>query len=327
MEAMSPMRISSTVILLTAVLSLVACTAPKKHYTTYVKTPASLESDSSIGLTLIPEHEVNFAAYLDYEDNSTNGSVMYPGGHAAVFVASVFMHSIAASSSHAAAQKSRQKEADRILMPYRGVIESIEISGLMQSAQEQLQFSASDEGNDYLLKVSPLFLFKRDQKALMLKNVVALYDAEEENRVVYRNIVEVISEPVSKEVLEALLVVEGQSAEESSSEVEQVFIGSFEGEPEVKEAPKRDAVVDYWINDEDNRLRVLTKHMLLKSLEVALSDMRGSYSEAELEKTFKFYFGEEKKYERGKLATKNEDWVVIRTLRGWLKAYPVSVSI
>lgn len=77
---------------------------------------------------------------------------------------------------------------------------------------------------------------------------------------------------------------------------------------------------NYWVRE--NQLPRIAADLYARSLRMFLDDIMGRYTDLNEQKTFHIQSGDKKTFERGVLVAEGCGVTTIRTLRGWLHAYP-----
>lgn len=185
-----------------------------------------------------------------------------------------------------------QREADKVLDPYR---ESIATFTFRQLAEPALQkdaikglgrlIGAQERGEGFVLHAEPLLTLTADRRALVLDNLVTVYRAGIPSEALYRNVFRVVSDPRSDDDLQG-----------------------------------------YWGRDNALALRTLSQALFAQSLKMAVRLVEAPTPADAAEKTMRFYEGGVKLVERGQMLDLSCGRVTGRTLRGWILSAPTALS-
>jgi len=181
--------------------------------------------------------------------------------------------------------------ADRVLQPYRSVLDRFTTSELLRSSiaktafpdekrplttEERTQFC-----NAWIITSEPVILMTQDQTTLVLGNMITIR-AEDSAEHSYKNIVKIVSRPISNV------------------------------EP-----------VAWWTAQDGARLKEQSAAMVAESIDVAWADMQvklGGKDSAQ--QTVRYFEGGAKKVERAQVIREACGRIVMRTLRGGLMIVP-----
>ena len=277
------MRASLLVLFFTLLLG---CSTTKAPHTQYMTSFSEISPDAEFQLSISGEDQVPFRGLVNY-DSVQGGQYagLYPGGSGAIFAAAILVHSVAAESSKNTQKNELQAKADRVLEPYKPIISTIKSIHLLSSIEDLTLSSTEDFGSSaFYLESSPLFLMSSDENTILLKNVITVYSGSSENH---------------RELIYRNLV-----------EVYSPFI-------------KTNTPQSHWLSNDGSHLKMTSKSLYAESIRLALADIKNILLKDEPEKTFSYFQSEEKKYERGRLVNEQEGRIAIRTLRGWIKSFPI----
>ena len=225
---------------------------------------------------------------------------MYPliGGAGAAgavvgLVAGLVTHGLLVDVIHRKQESAARAASDKVLEPYRELIERLTHQDLFSRALNQLSPDGSRhllpdgiiDGSKWLVESAPLFLVPGDQRALILDNVVTM--SKPDGTVAYQSPIRVVS-----------------TAREAAD------------------------MVAHWTAAEGEKLREAVAGMLAESIAIALAQADGvSVSESNSpQRSFRYRLGGERKLERGSLIQERCDRIVVRTLRGGLLSIPLELS-
>ncbi len=248
------------------------------------------EADKPWSWRMPKEEQVAFRGVASF-DHAGAGQypMLYPGGHALVFLAAVLTHSAVAQSAKDSQKAQMQQEADKVLEPLQPVVGALTHRELMQRALQQdpslpvrgLLDPDTLPPAGGLIDSAAVFSMTQDRRALVLDHAFALQRAGDAAPS-YRNTVRVVSAPSSEQDL-----------------------------------------VAYWGADNGERLRAHAASMLAESLRIALADEAARDAQSTLpQRTYRYPEGGAEKIERAQLVSQRCDRLVLKTLRGWLLSVP-----
>ena len=199
------MRISIIITL----LILSGCSHNKSlTYTTHVKSSISKDDIESVFLKVSNDEKARFFGYVNFDGlGNGQGNMGYPGLGPGVFLASILTHAAISESSKNSEKNKRQNQANTVLVPYRTLISDVDIQSLMNnvihdlskgSAHKIYKYETEEGMGRWILTSMPVFYMTQDESHIILRNVVALYNEDDPDSVVYQNMVEVISQPVKE---------------------------------------------------------------------------------------------------------------------------------
>ena len=284
-----------SLILLIALL-LCSCASYKPQgYITYVKSN-EVVNRATLQLKL-PSGPVVFLGKADLTDNSGGGAqMMYPGYNAAGFLAAIFTHAAISGSVQNKQKTDRQNLANKVLEPYRLVIEKLSNPALMDDnlsvwQPNEVAFSLArfDAAKKYrqdeiILECLPAFILSANEETLVLRTTVAFYHVGQEKNPIYQNQIEVFSDRL------------------------------------VTDKPR-----EYWLNENGAEFTVAVKWLFAESMRIAVDDAFTRIDQAPRpDENFKYVEGTEIGFERGSRVGTSENRILIRTLRGWLKSIPIN---
>lgn len=237
------------------------------------------------------ETRVSYRGTVSFDSaGMQTGTMMYPAPNVAGLLAAILTHA-AISESLKDSEKSRmQAEADKVLEPYRGILDALPYQRLMQDAIDTLEtrlavrliHPTEDAMNDWVVEVTPVFFLTQDQSALILENTVVIVPPGASGKEKIQHRVRVVSFPID------------------------------ETDP-----------ADYWLADEGARMKVQSASLLAQSLLIGLETPAASPTEADAFRTIRYREGKSEKVERAEMVREQCDRMVIRNLRGVLISIPV----
>jgi hypothetical protein len=252
--------------------------------------PAQAEAPWS--LRLPKEEAVTFRGVVSFDSAGAGGGTMLYPGVAGIggFVAAVITHGLLVESAKNTQRKALQDDADKVLLPYRAVLDGIKHPELMRKAVDRTASKKSGKllgasepgGAGWVLESAPAYGMTQDERALILENSVTIYRGGEGSKEAYQAVIRVVSQPRTEEHPQA-----------------------------------------FWNGNEGVALKEEITSLLAHSLELALHDARAAgAADPAVFKTVRYREGAAEKMERAQLIARRCSREVIRTLRGWLMSVP-----
>ncbi len=223
------------------------------------------------------------------------GAMMYPAPNLIGFLAAIATHAALQTGVASQQQSEQQAKADKILEPYRDVLIKFTNKELLQEALVRLNISGgraissndSSIGQRIVIESVPEFMLSSDRGALILDNAIVMYSANDPTKIIYRNIIRVVSSPRNVD----------QATKDVASDVVQT----------------------------DAALLVKAESISLYAHSMKLAiDINGSsqMDGVRPSKTFRYQLGSKQQFERGEMVAEYCERTVIKTLRGWLMSVP-----
>ncbi len=220
------------------------------------------------------------------------GAMMYPAPSAAGFVAALITHGLLLESVKSSQKTKLQEDADKVLVPYRGVLGAYAARDLMRSGLAHCRAgrnrraieAAEGAGADWLVETQPVFSLTQDQRAIILDAVVTLFAPGAPASPAHQVVVRVVSDP------------------------------GPETEP-----------VTFWTGADGEKLRTESARLLAQSLDIGLAEIAaGPPQGAAVHRTFRYREGGIERMERAQLVAERCGRLTLRTLRGALMSVPAS---
>lgn len=250
-------------------------------------------ADAPWSLRLPKEEAVVYRGVVSFDSAGTGGAgMLYPAPSAAGLIAAVITHGLLVESQKNSQKEQLQSAADKVLLPYRAVLDGFKHQELMDKALQRTAWGkgkvvppGSAEGaHGWVMESLPVFAMTQDQRALVLDSHLTLYRPGESGKAAYQATIRVISQPRLEQDLET-----------------------------------------FWKDSEAAALKDESANLLAHSLQLALQDASEAAATAPpLFKTVRYREGETEKMERAQLVAHRCDRQVIRTLRGWLMSVPAA---
>lgn len=221
-------------------------------------------------------------------------SMMYFGGPIGL-VAGVLTQGAIEKHQQSKEKQSWHDSADRVLEPYRTVLQGFTNAELMQQALELL----STDGSKTLLKVTdpvgsglqiesvPIYYMTHDARTIVLENALLIRSPGANPKVA----------PLFKSVVKIV------------------------GAPRARPLPGEQ---DSWISNQGEELRALAIEQFRASLHLALTEIvRGSDSAPREFRNVHYFESDVPKMEHAQVIAELPDHIVLKTLRGWIMSVPV----
>jgi hypothetical protein len=251
-----------------------------------------MPQDSNWILRLPQDEAVTFQGVVSFDGaGAGEGSMMYPGDAGlGGFLVAIFTHRALTESTKTSQKTKLQEEADKVLVPYRTVLDGYHHRELMQQALQKaalggggkLAEPAEQPGSAWFIQSVPVFSMTQDQSAIILDHAIAIYAPDAPSTAVYQNFIRVVSRVHSGKDL----------------------AGS-------------------WTAHQGKKLKEESVSLYAHSLDLALNEARnGPSKDSGIGKTFRYPEGGVERIERALLVSEQCNRLVIRTLRGWLMSVP-----
>lgn len=253
----------------------------------------SLDDKTEWGLRLPAEENVLYQGVSSFDQVGVGGSsFLYPAPNAIGLLAAIVAHGIVVGTARSSQKTKIQEEADKILLPYRGVLDGFRYRELMQNALARIPNGATarlvepavSQGRELLVESVPVFSMTQDQFALVVDNLVVISAPDAAPESAYRNAIRVVA-----------------AAHE-------------EADP-----------VSFWSAGNGGKIKDESARLLADSLNIALADYVAGPKQDELPyRTIRYREGSLEKMERAQVLSQACDRLLIRTLRGALMSVPVT---
>jgi hypothetical protein len=258
---------------------------------------APAQADGTWSLRLPKEDAVAYRGVVSFDAAGTpGGAFQYPVGGAGAggFIVAVLTHGLLVESQKNREKQAMQDAADKVLSPYRAVLDGLRHPELMRKALDKtrsgtarkLLAASESAGTGWLVESQPVFGMTQDQRALVLDNSVTIQRVGDATGTPYQATVRVVSQPRAEEDVQA-----------------------------------------FWKTGEGAALKAESISLLAHSLELAVRDAgAAAASEPPTFKTVRYQEGTAEKMERAQLVAHHCGREVIRTLRGWLMSVPAPAA-
>lgn len=159
------------------------------------------------------------------------GGMLYPGYGAASFLVGIAVHAAVANSATDKKKDSVVDRANQVVQKYQVGVDkfakeeffvaqaesSNDLQALTIKAAARRIGGGGDslaEANSWLLTSDPVFYMTQDERELVLQNVVRLTRADEPEKILYENIIEIASVPIHEAPRDAYWLAEGRLEEQ-----------------------------------------------------------------------------------------------------------------
>lgn len=226
------------------------------------------------------------------------GNMMYPVGNAGLagLLVGIVTHAAIVNSARESQRKEAEAAGERMLEPYRFVLDGLQHGDLMrdgllgtklEATSRVIGASEPDEA-DLQMEIAPVFWLTMDQRALVLEATMAVAKRGE-------------AAPVWKQSMRILSPVEPGG----------------DGEPSHR-----------WTADNGALLRKTSAALLGVAYELALAQAKGTAPVDLPQRTVRFWEGAQQRIERATLIDENQcGRATIRNLRGELMSVPLSGGV
>lgn len=220
------------------------------------------------------------------------GAMLYPVAGPEGLVAAILTHGIIASSAKQQQKDQIQTDADKVLLPYRPVLDAFSPRELMKRTIAQsstglhatLIEDAGDHGAEAIAENQPVFSLTPDQSALVLDNAISLRLQGRAPKNGYHNSVRIVSP-----------------------------------------AKKMDDPVAFWTDNGGEKLKEESARLVAESLVIALRDALSDTEATKLPyRTVRYQLGGKEQIERAQVLDNQCGRMLIRTLRGALMSVPAA---
>lgn len=244
-------------------------------------------------LRLPQDGHIVFRGVVSFDEAGTGtASLLYPAPNVAGLLAAVFTHGLLVESAKKDQKDKLQASADKVLSPYKIVLDNFKFRDLMRRAVKKTSTGANarviedscDSGGAMIVESVPVFSLTQDQKAIIVDNAIAIYMPDTVQVPAYRNTVRVVS---------TALDVADPSA--------------------------------FWTANDGDKLKDVSAQLVAESLDVAFRDAAdGVERVGESYRTIRYREGAVEKIERAQVLSDHCGRLLIRTLRGTLMSIQAS---
>jgi len=231
----------------------------------------------------------SYHGLASFDGAGTDASAMlYPVPSLIALPFVVLAHGLIVEGAKSSQKSSIQQAADKVLGPYKPVIDSMTMAGLVGDGARRLstpgekRLAPRDQaGNDgFLLETLPVYAMTQDERAILIDNVVRVYKPGARETPEFAGIVRVVSTPLPKDITPS----------------------------------------DYWLKDDGKRMRDLSAELWAESVDIGLGEWSAPHDGPE--KTYRYAEGAAERMERAKLLREVCGHLVVKTLRGEFLSIP-----
>ena len=217
------------------------------------------------------------------------GGMIYIAPSAVGLIAGIITHALISESARSAEKFKIAGEANKVLQPYRAVLDTLKTSELLTAALAGLQkqgtliTSATAVADSLTLALAELqFVLTQDQRAWIIQSSFVVTPVGTGTALEMPIFTRVISEPIEA------------------------------ADP-----------ISYWLDDDALRLRSLMTALLAETLDVvARHGPTAANDSVVTQRTFRYREGGQERMERAQLVGQECDRVLVKNLRGWLLSIP-----
>lgn len=228
------------------------------------------------------------------EAGTGTGSFLYPAPNAVGMLAAVFTHALFVDSAKKDQKDKLQTAADKVLLPYKAVLDKFNYRDLLRRAVEKTPTginakiieATGDPGREIVVESAPVFSLTQDQKAVILDNAIVIHVPGTAPEAAYRTTMRVVSSP--RDVADPTA---------------------------------------FWTANDGEKIKDESAKLVGESLIIAFHDAAASANRDSVPyRTIRYREGSAEKIERAQVLSSHCDRMLIRTLRGTLMSVPASQS-
>jgi hypothetical protein len=254
--------------------------------------PLPISVEGKWKLHLPPGEKVSYRGVASFDDAGLNGGQMlYPGdAGVAGFLIAIFAHAAAVSAAKDTQRAEVQEAADKVMIPFRDVLDLYTPRELVQAGLEELAPGTSAKltdadlkaGEDWFIEAVPVYSMTQDMTTIILDNAVVIY-APGASEPAYQNVIRIVSTPKNA-----------------------------------------DNLAVFWNDNKAQPLKKVSVRLYAESLAAALKDAASAPDESAPQRTVRYMQGDKEKIERANVLSEQCGRVVMRNLRGWIMSVPKS---
>lgn len=257
--------------------------------------PTFIAGNAPWCLRLPQEKHVVYRGVVSFDEAGTGtSSFLYPAPNAVGLLAAVMTHGFIVESAKNDQKEKLQESADKVLLPYKFVLDNFNCGDLMRRAVKKTSTGdnakiiedSGDPGREMVVESAPVFSLTQDQKAIILDNTIVIHMPGVTPATTYRNTARVVS---------------------SARNV---------ADPAA-----------FWTANNGEKLKDESAQLVAESLNIAFRDVfYGTGQDGVSYRTIRYQEGTTEKIERAQVLSESCDRLLIRTLRGALMSVPTSQS-
>lgn len=245
-------------------------------------------------LQLPRDDKLTYQGVVNGSVSGGTNSMLYLGGHPLLLLVGMLTHAAIESSSQKTQRDGLQRSADRVLQPYRPILDNF---GHRELVQRTLPLTAAPAGaslvehdqvppqGQWVIQGVPVFSLTQDAQALLLDHAIEVRAAAAPAEPLYRNVIRVVSLP----------------------------------------QPEGDRTAA-WSEDEGRPLKEQSASLLATSLDIALAAAASNAGGVPVDdkpfRTVRYTEGGQEKMERAQVLDERCGRLLLKNLRGWLMSVP-----
>jgi hypothetical protein len=250
-------------------------------------------ADEVWSVRLPKDEKVVFKGVISMDGAGIAGAnMLYPAPNAVGLLAAVLTHGLIAETMRNEQKEKLQREADKVLEPYRPVLDAYTYKALLLRAIEKLppggtrNLIGAEEpppSSGWLLEAAPLFALTQDHSAIILDTAVSVQKlGGAQPAPPYQIVIRVVSRPAQAPDLAA-----------------------------------------FWTANDGEKLKERSAALVVASVGIALGEMARTPGAAELsQRTVRYLEGAAERMERAEVLGERCNRLLIKNLRGWLMSVP-----
>lgn len=250
--------------------------------------------EATLSLRLPAEDKVAFRGIANFDGvGPATPAPNYIAPNIAGAIAGLLFHAVLVGEMGQNNRYRIQESADRVLTPYRSVLDDFTHRELMQRAAARMTVPGAKQIAEFSdtpvrglwIESVPVFAMTQDLQAIALDSPIVIRKPGEPADKGYQVVIRVISAPqVSADV------------------------------------------ATYWSDDNGSALKEQSAALFAESVDTALRSMTAKASPDAPHRTVRYRLGGEERMERAQVLSERCDRLLIRNLRGWLMSVPVQCA-
>jgi hypothetical protein len=271
-------------------VSVTGCASVQdKHYIEHQQQPVN-ESIERVALVVVNNGEPRFLGELESSGPNQNPSGMMYGPGATGFAVTLAAHAIAQSAVDDGKASAEQEEANLVLAKYHNILAQYSDRYITEVSLAALGATIRD-AEVYDLETHP------QNSGFIIEMNPVFYMAKNEQSLVLKNAI-----TIRRDLHEDRVVYQNMIQTIATTESPQPS--------------------DHWLTQEGEMLSKTIANALAESIEAAIEDAQGKFTDNRREETIAYTAGTVTRYERGTILVDDCVRRVLRTLRGWIFVLP-----
>jgi hypothetical protein len=258
---------------------------------------ALIQPGQELALRLPKEDVVTYQGMVSHDAVGLGtGGMFYPAiGGLPGFFAALVTHGLINESSKKSQKTAKQLEADKVLLPYQDVIQTIKYAELIQAAKSKFlnsrvsQFIHADKppSSEWVVESVPVYSLTQDESALVLQNLISIYAPGKYQKAIYQNVIKAVSKPTTAEKAQ-----------------------------------------DVWLADSGKEFKHTSIELMSITLDIAFREASGDFINlSEQQKTYRYKEGKTDTFERAYRITSECGRALLKNLRGAYMSVPAEDTI